>query len=144
MAIFRIDNKYVFNDSTKEIKKLYSNKKLKLTFMRAQCLSYILSHAEDEIISKHSVSQVLWGEKSPFTSDASLTQALYLIRRDLKTIGIDDLFLTVPKLGVAVNKESLIEVLCDKPGKTRFKKTLSYIIFIAVFMLMTAGLAVFT
>lgn len=144
MATFRINNKYVFNDSTKEIKKLYSNKKLKLTFMRAQCLSYILSHAEDEIIPKDSVSQVLWGEKSPFTSDASLTQALYLIRRDLKTIGIGDLFLTVPKLGVVVNKESLIEILCDKPGKTRFKTPVLYIIFIVAFLLVAAGLAVLT
>lgn len=109
MTIYRINNRFIFNEETKEIKKIRSKEKIKLTFMRAHCLSYIIQHAQDEVIEKVAISEELWGTRSKFTSDASLTQTLYLIRRDLKTLGMDEFFFTVPRVGIRVNGDTQIE-----------------------------------
>jgi len=143
MANYRIDNKYIFNESAKEIRKLYTNKKLKLTCMRSQCLAYILLHANDEVITKNEMSQAIWGDRSQFTSEASLTQALYLIRRDLKTIGIDDLFITVPKKGVAFNKMLIIEDLGSGSMKMSVVKEKRVLLFVCACILMIAALVAF-
>lgn len=122
MAVYLINSEYVFNEKTKEFKKLHSDVNIKLTSMRARCLSYIIEHAKDEVIEKEAISQALWGSRSKFTSDASLTQTLYLIRRDLKFAGLDEFFITVPKSGIRVSTSATVEVMEEKmpPGK-RFR-----------------------
>ncbi|TDS92494.1 DNA-binding winged helix-turn-helix (wHTH) protein [Rahnella sp. BIGb0236] len=119
MAVYLINSEYVFNEKTKEFKKLHSDVNIKLTSMRARCLSYIIEHAKDEVIEKEAISQALWGSRSKFTSDASLTQTLYLIRRDLKFAGLDEFFITVPKSGIRVSTSATVEVMEEKtaPGK---------------------------
>ncbi len=39
------------------------------------------------------ITTALWGSRSHHVNDANLTQILYLIRRDLKALGINDLLL---------------------------------------------------
>lgn len=39
------------------------------------------------------ITTALWGSRSHYVNDANLTQILYLIRRDLKALGINDLLL---------------------------------------------------
>lgn len=39
MAVYLINSEYVFNEKTKEFKKLHSDVNIKLTSMRARCLS---------------------------------------------------------------------------------------------------------
>ncbi|MBU9818413.1 winged helix-turn-helix domain-containing protein [Rahnella sp. BCC 1045] len=140
MTSYLINHKYLYNESTKEITKIHSNKKLKLTFMRAHCLSYIVQHAQDDVISKEELSQAIWGTRSQFTSETSLTQILYLIRRDLKTIGIDKLFMTVPKVGVTVNKEVVIVPLCKNSTVNRVALRIKVALCIMIFLLATTGI----
>ncbi|MEE8747806.1 MAG: transcriptional regulator, partial [Rahnella inusitata] len=71
------------------------------------------------VIEKSAISYALWGARSTFTSDASLTQTLYLIRRDLKTLGLDELFITVPKSGIRVNTSVSIDVIQEKIPKRK-------------------------
>lgn len=68
------------------------------------------------------------GARSQFVNDANLTQILYLIRRDLKTLGINDLFITIPRQGLQINKDiaiSIIDPTAKKNKKQFFRKTLA-------------------
>jgi len=119
MSVYLINGQYVFNEGTKELKTLNNDMNIKLTTMRSRCLSFIIEHAKDEVIEKSAISYALWGAISTFTSDASLTQTLYLIRRDLKTLGLDELFITVPKSGIRVNTSVSIDVIQEKIPKRK-------------------------
>lgn len=50
-------------------------------------------NAHLEIIERQKITTALWGSRSHYVNDANLTQILYLIRRDLKALGINDLLL---------------------------------------------------
>ena len=88
-----------------------------MTAMRAKCLSFIIENADQEIIERQKIATILWGSRSNFVNEASLTQILYLIRRDLKEFGVSDLFITIPRQGLQVNKDIAI-----KPIDTEIKK----------------------
>lgn len=120
MAVYLINKEYEFNEKTKEFKNIHSDVNIKLTSMRSRCLSFIIEHAKDEVIEKEAISFALWGSRSKFTSDASLTQTLYLIRRDLKFTGLDEFLITVPKSGIRVNTSATVEIMEEKrpPGKS--------------------------
>ena len=140
MAVYLINSEYVFNEKTKEFKRLQSDVNIKLTSMRARCLSYIIEHAKDEVIEKEAISQALWGSRSKFTSDASLTQTLYLIRRDLKFAGLDEFFITVPKSGIRVSTSATAEIMEDKapPVKNIRPWLLAFGFIVSVLLLGTA------
>ncbi|EMD5487804.1 transcriptional regulator, partial [Salmonella enterica] len=63
----------------------------------------------------------LWGSRSHYVNDANLTQILYLIRRDLKALGINDLFITIPRQGLKVNSDIAI-IATDSETKGRKKQ----------------------
>ncbi|MBS0968796.1 hypothetical protein CYR40_07530 [Chimaeribacter arupi] len=115
MSNYLLNKMCIFNENAKELKLVDSDVIIKLTSMRARCLSYIIEHANEDVIEKSSLSQALWGKRSQFASDASLTQTLYLIRKDLKTLGLDDFFITVPRSGIRVNDTVQIEKLEKAP-----------------------------
>lgn len=79
------------------------------------------------------------GARSTFTSDASLTQTLYLIRRDLKTLGLDELFITVPKSGIRVNSSITIDVIHEKIPKTKSVYTSLYLGLFLILLLTGIG-----
>jgi len=135
MSVYLINGQYVFNEGTKELKTLNSGINIKLTAMRARCLSFIIEHAKDEVIEKTAISYELWGARSKFTSDASLTQTLYLIRRDLKTLGLDELFITVPKSGIRVNTSISIDVIQERVPRSK-------ILYLPLLVSITASLLI--
>ncbi|MCQ7906912.1 hypothetical protein NP277_03345, partial [Salmonella enterica] len=61
------------------------------------------------------------GSRSHYVNDANLTQILYLIRRDLKALGINDLFITIPRQGLKVNSDITI-IATDSETKGRKKQ----------------------
>ncbi|ENA0611337.1 transcriptional regulator [Enterobacter bugandensis] len=114
MGAYLIAGHYVFNEDTKELKDLNSDAVIKMTSMKTRCLSYIVKHAEDEVIEKTALSDALWGARSKYSSEASLTQVLYLIRRDFKSLGMNDFFVTIPRAGIKVNTMVTIESFTPK------------------------------
>lgn len=141
MSVYLINGLYVFNEGTKELKTLNNGMNIKLTTMRARCLSFIIEHAKDEVIEKSAISYALWGARSTFTSDASLTQTLYLIRRDLKTLGLDELFITVPKSGIRVNTSITIDIIQEK--KTKKKISYNPILLSLIVLVLLIGVGVY-
>lgn len=119
MGAYLIAGHCVFNEDTKELKDLDTNTAIKMTSMKARCLSYIVLHAADEVIEKSALSTALWGERSKYSSEASLTQVLYLIRRDFKSLGVNDFFVTIPKAGIKVNTMVTIEPIKPKHKRTQ-------------------------
>jgi DNA-binding winged helix-turn-helix (wHTH) protein len=94
---------------------------IKMTAMRSRCLSYIIENSSNGVIDRQQLTYELWGERGQFISDANLTQLLYLIRKDLRCLGINDFFMTIPRIGIRVNNLVEIEELPEERLKKRYK-----------------------
>ncbi|EIF7588413.1 transcriptional regulator [Salmonella enterica] len=108
MRKYTINNDFIYNESLREIISLRDKKVLKVTLMRARCLSYLFENAYKKLITREMISHAVWGERSQFVSDANLTQLLYLLRRDLEQIGLFKLFITLPRQGIKIDERFII------------------------------------
>ena len=111
MKRYLLNHNCIYNEACNEIKNRKNATKIKMTTMRSRCLSYIIDHASAGIIDRKEIADFLWGERGQYVSDANLTQLLYLVRKDLRTVGIDDFFVTVPRIGIRVNTDVAVEEL---------------------------------
>ncbi|VDZ69710.1 putative transcriptional regulator [Klebsiella aerogenes] len=117
MKTYLINNNCIYNEQKYELRTSSNSQVIRMTAMRSKCLSFIIENAHLEIIERQKITNELWGSRSHFVNDANLTQILYLIRRDLKALGINDLFITIPRQGLQVNKDIAIEKV--EPKKTK-------------------------
>ncbi len=115
MKNYLINESCIYNEGKYELRTKANSQIIKMTAMRAKCLSFIIENAHEGIIERQKIAAELWGSRSHFVNDANLTQILYLIRRDLKMLGISDLFITIPRQGIHVNKDIAIKAIEDKP-----------------------------
>lgn len=118
MKTYLINNNCIYNEQKYELRTSSNSQVIRMTAMRSKCLSFIIENAHLEIIERQKITNELWGSRSHFVNDANLTQILYLIRRDLKTLGINDLFITIPRQGLQVNKDITIEKVEPKNLKS--------------------------
>ncbi|WP_318366874.1 hypothetical protein [Enterobacter sp.] len=117
MNKYLINNDCLYNEGKCELRNTKNAVTIKMTSMRARCLSYIIENAHNPLIEKQQLTTALWGSRGQFVSDANLTQLLYLIRRDLKALGILDFFITIPRLGIKVNDTITInQITGDAPA----------------------------
>ncbi|EAM7504795.1 transcriptional regulator, partial [Salmonella enterica] len=93
---------------------------LKVTLMRARCLSYLFENAYKKLITREMISHAVWGERSQFVSDANLTQLLYLLRRDLQQIGLFELFVTLPRQGIKIDERFIIDAADIPPQAIQY------------------------
>ncbi|KAB1467179.1 hypothetical protein AUM88_20380, partial [Cronobacter sakazakii] len=68
---------------------------------------------------------------------------LYLLRRDLRALGINDLFVTIPKLGIKVNDDVPVDILTEEKKK-KPKRALWTAAVFAVFILCVLTLLTLT
>lgn len=92
MKTYIINSNCIYNEGKYELRTVSNSQVIKMTAMRAKCLSFIIENAHLEIIERQKITTALWGSRSHYVNDANLTQILYLIRRDLKALGINDSF----------------------------------------------------
>nr|WP_318379193.1 hypothetical protein [uncultured Enterobacter sp.] len=129
MKNYLINNNCLYSEAKSELKNTENAFIIKMTSMRARCLSYIIEHAHDGVIEKQQLTAALWGSRGQYVSDANLTQILYLIRRDLKTMGVNDFFITIPRLGIKVNDSIPVDVIVEEKlpiARLPFWKRLSF------------------
>ena len=100
-----INDDCIFNERKYELRNVSNSLVIRMTAMRARCLSFIIEHAQEEVIGRQELTTALWGSRGNYVNDANLTQLLYLIRKDLKTFGINDLLITIPRKGIQVNDQ---------------------------------------
>lgn len=117
MKTYLINNNCIYNEQKYELRTSSNSQVIRMTAMRSKCLSFIIENAHLEIIERQKITNELWGSRSHFVNDANLTQILYLIRRDLKALGINDLFITIPRQGLQVNKISPLRKSSQKNQK---------------------------
>ncbi|NCH56007.1 winged helix-turn-helix domain-containing protein [Cronobacter muytjensii] len=141
MKTYVINRNCIFTEANNELKNTDNACVIKMTTMRARCLSFIIENAKNGIIEKQQIAAVLWGSRGQYISDANLTQVLYLLRRDLRTLGINDLFVTVPKLVIKVNDEIPVDLLTvennKKPKRTWWTMALFAVFVVCVLALFT-------
>ncbi|EOL9022123.1 transcriptional regulator [Cronobacter dublinensis] len=141
MKSYVINRNCIFTEANNELKNTDNACVIKMTTMRARCLSFIIENAKNGIIEKQQIAAVLWGSRGQYISDANLTQVLYLLRRDLRTLGINDLFVTVPKLGIKVNDDIPVDLLTvenhKKPKRARWMVALFAVFIVCVLALVT-------
>ncbi|MDA8514748.1 winged helix-turn-helix domain-containing protein, partial [Citrobacter sp. Igbk 14] len=128
-----IKNSCIYDNINHELKSKDGTRAIKLTHMRSKCLDFILTNAQELVIRKNQISAVLWEERSEFINDANLTQLLYLVRKDLKFFGIDNLFVTIPRQGIQLNGD--IEIKCLENKQHIFQNRFIYPITIALIAL---------
>ncbi|NCH88557.1 hypothetical protein EHJ13_14075 [Cronobacter dublinensis] len=141
MKSYVINRNCIFTEANNELKNTDNACVIKMTTMRARCLSFIIENAKNGIIEKQQIAAVLWGSRGQYISDANLTQVLYLLRRDLRTLGINDLFVTVPKLGIKVNDDIPVDLLTvenhKKPKRSWWAMALFAVFIVCVLALVT-------
>lgn len=131
MRQYTINDEFIYNETLREIISLRDKKVLKVTLMRARCLSYLFENAYRKLITREMISQAVWGERSKFVSDANLTQLLYLLRRDLQQIGLFELFVTLPRQGIKIDDRFIINS-ADTPPQSIHPHTHRYNKFIFI------------
>lgn len=104
MSRYTLNENCIFSEENSEIENRGNARKIKMTPMRARCLSLLIEKRAEKVIDKGTITTELWGVRGQFVSDANLTQLLYLLRKDLRDVGINDFIITVPRIGIRVNQ----------------------------------------
>lgn len=121
-----INDDCIFNERKYELRNVSNSLVIRMTAMRARCLSFIIEHAQEEVIGRQELTSALWGSRGNYVNDTNLTQILYLIRKDLKTFGINDLLITIPRKGIQVNDQISIAAA---DSETSTKPALTIMLF---------------
>lgn len=123
MKTYIINSNCIYNEGKYELRTVSNSQVIKMTAMRAKCLSFIIENAHLEIIERQKITTALWGSRSHYVNDANLTQILYLIRRDLKALGINNLLLPFQD---KASKLIVISPLSRRIAKQREEKNRLY------------------
>jgi DNA-binding winged helix-turn-helix (wHTH) protein len=67
-------------------------------------LNSIIKNHPSGIISRESVSHILWPKKHNIDYSAALNQRVYKLRKELANIGLHEIIMTVPGKGYKINK----------------------------------------
>ncbi|MCU6173805.1 winged helix-turn-helix domain-containing protein [Citrobacter cronae] len=142
MTRYTINNQYTYDDKTHEIKNIKSADGLIMTSMKVKCFKYMIQNSHQEVIHKRQLAEALWGDRCQFVNDANLTQLLYLLRKDLRECGLHNFFSTVPRQGVKVNADIII----NKPEKGFWQRHNFYrkIILHSAFLILSVLTIVFS
>lgn len=95
------DGLYLFMSNTVDIK----------LSLIADRLLLLLINSSGEFISKQKIRDLLWQEYNVDASEASINNNLSFLRKSFKDLGIDNLIVTTPKVGVSLIQDVPIIVL---------------------------------
>lgn len=141
MSRYIFNENCIFSEENSEIENRGNARKIKMTPMRARCLSLLIAKRAEKVIDKGTIATELWGERGQYVSDANLTQLLYLLRKDLRDVGIDNFIITVPRMGIRVNQEILITAVAAPQPLAKEKKIKSETVLISTLLCLLSLLA---
>ncbi|WP_054178308.1 winged helix-turn-helix domain-containing protein [Trabulsiella odontotermitis] len=141
MSRYILNENCIFSEDSLEIENQENAKKIKMTPMRARCLSFLIEKRAEKVIDKGTITTELWGTRGQFITDANLTQLLYLLRKDLRDVGINDFIITVPRMGIRVNQEILIAAIAAPQSLAKEKKIKSETVLISTLLCLLSLLA---
>lgn len=88
------DTGYVFKDGEKA---------LRIRGIKSVILLRLLSEEGDDFLSREDLIKNTWGKSSLIVTSSSLTQQIYLLRKELSSIGITDLIISQSKMGYKIS-----------------------------------------
>jgi len=74
-----------------------------LAGVKGRCFLLLLSSKDDELITKRQLHFEVWEKFGFYSNDNCLLQTIYSLRKELRKIGLDDIILTLPRLGYRIN-----------------------------------------
>lgn len=99
--IHSMGNGYEFSDETGEV--LHSGTVvLSLSGIRKKILCVLMNEEQNKIVSRSEITLSVWGKSDETLLGASLTQQIYLLRKDLEKIGIQQFIISHSKAGYNV------------------------------------------
>ncbi|QGH62043.1 winged helix-turn-helix domain-containing protein [Serratia proteamaculans] len=96
----------------------FDGKRLILTLPHSQARLFdlILTLGMRCPVRKEQLINELWGKEAFFDFSPAINQKIYTLRKELKTIELDDLIITVPRVGYKIN--SIFSIVQGKETTT--------------------------
>lgn len=85
---------------------------VQLTRTASELLITLLEHRD--VMSRDVVLEKVWGDHGGSGSHNNLNQYLSILRRAFRQYGLDDIILTIPRVGIQLNPDIKVELVCDK------------------------------
>jgi DNA-binding winged helix-turn-helix (wHTH) protein len=98
--LFHIDDKYSFQSETGTI---FLNESPALKIKGNRVLILKLLFERSGIVTREEIMNVVWGKSDVLVYGPALTQQVYLLRKELKLLGLSDIITSYSKLGYAIN-----------------------------------------
>jgi len=88
---------------------------LTLTHTQSRCFEALLQTELWQPLHKDELITILWGKcNNHFNYEPALIQKIYLLRKSLSTIGLNDIIVTIPRFGYQINEKHAREIRFNK------------------------------
>ncbi|EIC82109.1 winged helix-turn-helix domain-containing protein [Serratia sp. M24T3] len=98
--IYYSQEKHAFCDKTGSI--------LRLTYSQGKLFELIVMHGQQQPVNKELLIQTIWGKAALFDFSPAINQKIYTLRKELRSLNLEDLIITIPRLGYKVNSDFTI------------------------------------
>lgn len=105
---YHVENVVLFDADLNTLTHMETQECISLTMSQSMLLELILS-SKSEILSRDSIIDMLWRRNGINSSVHTLNQYVSLLRRLFSHFGLDDVIITIPRVGIRLNPS--IEVL---------------------------------
>ncbi|WP_434462194.1 winged helix-turn-helix domain-containing protein [Serratia plymuthica] len=138
--MFIIEDGYTYDPETGE---LFHNEMmvLQLKGVKSRIFNVFMKNKDNGVISKEQIITEVWGRTDALLMyNASLTQQIYLLRNELKKIGLADIITSCSKIGYRVNidHEESVKPDLQQQNELRYKITnifkFNHVIIILIMM----------
>ncbi len=85
---------------------------LRLTYSQGKLFELIIRYGQQQPVSKELLIKEIWGKTAIFDFSPAINQKIYTLRKDLKSINLEEIIITVPRLGYKVNSDFCITETC--------------------------------
>lgn len=132
-----LNEDYVYKHDSRSI---FKNKDvvLKLTGVKADVFECFLDHEKNEIIPKRDFILKAWGKTDEVNFSSSLSQQIYLLRRELDKIGLSSSIRSVSKKGYQLDM-SRLEKMREPTKSNNYLLTLLFAVLLnmCTFLILT-------
>ena len=81
---------------------------LRLTYSQGKLFELIITNGRQQPVNKSLLIETIWGKAALFDFSPAINQKIYTLRKDLKRFHLENLIITVPRLGYKVNSDFII------------------------------------
>ena len=93
---------------------------LTLTHTQSRCFEALLHTELWQPLHKDELITILWGKcNNHFNYEPALIQKIYLLRKSLSSIGLNDIIVTIPRFGYKINEKHAREIRFNKEDTPR-------------------------